>query len=71
MTFKTLAHIHKLLAEEERRLANAVALASEAYTAAEKSGADNADALKDSYKGAWKSHNAANEALRDFEKKDW
>ncbi len=71
MTLATLNYIHSLLEHEEETRRNAKKLAVQSRDQAEEEGADNDPALRDLVEKARASWNEANNALRDFEAKEW
>lgn len=71
MTVKTLAYIHNLLVENEKKFMAARRLTRNVLNAAEKEGADNLESLQAAYDRAYKSWIEAAHVLAQFEERDW
>ncbi len=71
MTLATLNYIHSLLEHEKETRRNAKKLAVQSRDQAEEEGADNVPALRELVEKARASWSEANNALRDFEAKEW
>ena len=71
MTLATLNYIHSLLEREEEARRNAKKLAVQSRDQAEEEGTDNVPALRELVEKARASWIEADNALRDFEAREW